>query len=214
MKYEKINTLWKRDPDNKYVIMEGEYSMPEFENVKLWTPSEKVDGMNIRVIYTKDGVEFRGRTDKAMLPADLAFVLIEMFPVDKLAGVFDLEKADTAILYGEGYGAGIQKGGKYRDDVSFILFDVNIDGIWIKEDDVSNFAEALSIERVPYFEPLDTDGIVDMVQGRPQSLIGKPGTIMEGLVCRSEPLMLDRMGRRIIFKLKVEDYDKLEANKK
>jgi hypothetical protein len=37
---------------------------------------------------------------------------------------------------------------------------------------------------------------------------------MEGVVCKSNPLMLDRMGRRIIFKLKDEDYRKLEARTK
>lgn len=213
MKYEKIQTLWKRDPDNKFVIMPGEHSKLEFSQVKEWVATEKVDGMNIRVIYNKDGIEFRGRTDNAQIHATLFKVLTEMFTVESLSQVFDLEKAETVILYGEGYGAGIQSGGKYRDDQSFILFDINIDGIWLMNEMVIEMAQLLNIEQVPILGLNWTiDDIVDFVKSQPESMIGKPKTVMEGVVCKSNPLMLDRMGRRIIWKLKIKDYEKLKTS--
>lgn len=211
LKYEKINTLFKRDTkENKHVIMLGSLSKEEFNNVRTWSMSEKIDGMNIRVIYTKEGVEFRGRTDNAQIPATLFKVLTDMFPVEKLAEVFDLELADTIILYGEGYGAGIQSGGKYRDDQSFILFDVKIDEIWIAEGDVTRFALELGIDRVPLLGNALYEDVSHFVESEPKSRVGKK-PVMEGVVARSHPLMLDRMGRRIIFKLKVKDFLKYFA---
>lgn len=210
MKYEKINTLFKRDKEKDFTIIPGDYSTPEMNNVILWSVSEKIDGMNIRVIFTREGIEFRGRTDNAQIPGNLLKYLMKTFTAEGLSEVFDLEKAERVILYGEGYGPKIQKGGKYRDDVSFILFDVLIDDIWMKEEDVTRFANNLDIDRAPLLGKMIHEDVVEFVKSRPESKAGKPGTIMEGVVCRSEPLMLDRMGRRVIFKLKVEDYEKQE----
>ncbi|MCK4252786.1 hypothetical protein KAX97_15170, partial [candidate division WOR-3 bacterium] len=56
MNYPKIQTLWKRDTSRNGVIMEGEYSREEFENVQYWDISEKIDGMNIRVTHTDDSL--------------------------------------------------------------------------------------------------------------------------------------------------------------
>ena len=49
--YHKIQGLFKRGPDNKFI--EGEWSLPEFEYLaKLnWTWTEKVDGTNMRVMW-------------------------------------------------------------------------------------------------------------------------------------------------------------------
>ena len=217
MKYEKINTLFKRDKDNKFVIIPGNYSKDEFANVKFYETSEKIDGFNTRIIISKNefvnkiDLEFAGRTDKAIIPKITLEVLKNMFTLEKLLEVFDTEKFDTKIvLYGESYGPKIQRGGKYRDDQSFILFDIMIDGFWMLSDFVTDCAEKLKIERVPILGILTIDDIVDLVKMRPLSIIGKEDTIIEGVVCRSHPLMLDRTGKRIIFKLKVCDYDQLE----
>ncbi len=45
--------------------MQEEYTKPEFGYIPRWLVTEKVDGMNIRIIYNKDGVRYAGRTDKA-----------------------------------------------------------------------------------------------------------------------------------------------------
>lgn len=46
---------------------------------------------------------------------------------------------------------------------------------------------------------------IDFVKGKPKSTIGTAD--MEGLVARPEVEMLDRMGRRIIVKIKVKDFE-------
>ena len=54
--YHKIQTVWLRDPDNRYkTLLEGQWATPEFEYLanNEWTFTEKVDGTNVRVMFTK-----------------------------------------------------------------------------------------------------------------------------------------------------------------
>lgn len=215
-KYEKINTLWKRNKDKKFVIMPYDYSVPEFEIINSWEMTEKIDGTNIRITFTKVNnipepfVIFEGRTDRAQIPPFLLDMLKEKFTSSLMELVFDLSRAEKVVLYGEGYGPKIQKGGNYRDDVSFILFDVMIDGIWLSSEKVTEIAIDLGIERVPILGYVTTEEAERFIKQRPETVVGKEGHIMEGIVCRSHPLLLDRMGRRVVFKLKVRDYVQLE----
>lgn len=122
--YHKINTVFKRDRSTNRIV-EGDYSCPEFEYLSgnIWSWSEKVDGTNIRVMLKGGAVTFGGKTDAAQIPAQLVARLNERFlPLaTKMQEVFGCD----ACLYGEGYGAKIQKvGGNYRADQDFVLFDI------------------------------------------------------------------------------------------
>jgi len=221
MVYPKINTIWKRDTET-HAVRPGVYSKEEFMLIPVWEVTEKIDGMNTRVIFQRTDIikneeteeevpvtslSFAGRTDKAILPEPLKTKLKEIFTKIKLLEVFDMLKSECVILYGEGFGPKIQKGGKYREDQSFILFDVMIDGIWLEGTSVTDFAEQLGIQRVPIIGDMLTDDILAYVQSKPKSLIAKEDRIMEGVVCRTKPLLLDRFGRRISLKLKVKDME-------
>lgn len=221
MMYEKIQTIWKRNPET-HAIRPGVYSKEEFMLIPIWEVTEKIDGMNMRVIFQRTDIikneeteeetpitslSFAGRTDKAILPEPLEIKLKELFTKIKLLEVFDMLKSEYVVLYGEGFGPKIQKGGKYRDDQSFILFDILIDGVWLEGTSVTEMAEQLGIQRVPIIGDMFTDDILAYVQSKPESLIGKEDCIMEGVVCRTRPLLLDRFGRRIITKLKVKDIE-------
>ena len=123
--YHKIQTVFKRDPDNNFkTLLDGEYSMPEFEYLKnnIWVFTEKVDGTNIRIMFDGESIKFGGKTDNAMIPSVLLNKLNETFlpQVEKFKSIFDC----PVCLYGEGYGAKIQKGGgNYRQDQDFVLFE-------------------------------------------------------------------------------------------
>ena len=72
--YHKIQTVYKRDPDTKYkTLLIGEFSRPEFEYLQsnMWLFTEKVDGMNIRVMFDGKSIVFGGKTDNAQLTANL-----------------------------------------------------------------------------------------------------------------------------------------------
>ena len=229
MEYPKIQSLWKREmidaakpgqeerlvPGGK--VLEGEYTCPEFEAIDSWIVTEKIDGMNMRVILTREDygdwtVDYRGRTDRAQIHPELMKHMQETFPLDKMTDKFD---CDT-ILFGEGYGPGIQKGGYYRDDKGFILFDVFCGGWWLKHEDVWSVAEALDIPVVNW-EIMTTDEAVWTVKLKNFDRLAPGATeydyVPEGVVCRSNPLMCFRDGRPIMWKLKVRDFQCNESPK-
>ena len=215
-KYPKINTLWKRDEKNRYVIMPGDFSCPEFENIKTWHVTEKIDGMNIRIFWDGVKVRFGGRTVNAQIPIPLLNYLQDTFTDELMMNTFPPigeSVIPQVVLYGEGYGVKIQKGGgAYRKDVAFILFDVRVGGWWLKREDVSQVALKLNIEEVPTMSLMTTEQIEAYVKAEFTSDVetADDDKIAEGVVVRSHPLMLFRNGTPIMWKLKVEDYRKLE----
>src|SRR5215216_2769633 len=133
-KYHKIDTMFKRDMDNGGKIIFGDWAVPELEYLKdnQWQFTEKVDGTNIRIYFRAGGgLSYGGRTDNAQIPAVLISRLNELFysEQDKLQQVFP---DGEVVLYGEGYGAKVQGGGKYRDTADFVLFDVKVGDWWLK----------------------------------------------------------------------------------
>ena len=150
MEYPKIETIFDRDENFK--VVEGKYRLPEFENIKEWYVTEKIDGTNIRIIYEpqfppKEGglrwglahevsyaghtLRFAGKTDKAQLHPNLITYLHKTFTIEKLHEVFpdkhiegEPSQYPHVILFGEGYGPKIQTGGNYRKNISLRLFDV------------------------------------------------------------------------------------------
>lgn len=206
--YHKIQTVWHRDPEtNHKTLIEGAWARPEFELLKDidWLWEEKVDGMNTRVIYDGFGVEFRGRTDRAQMPPKLAGAIEQMFPIEKLERVFG-GAGDTVVLYGEGYGAGIQKGGgNYRPDQSFILFDVRVGDVWLAREAVAEIANALDIFCAPTVCIGTLSDAIERVRSGNPSLLMADGPA-EGLIMRPKVELCDRMGRRIIAKIKARDF--------
>ena len=155
--YQKINTIYKRDQDGRLIF--GDWSLPEFEFLKdcKFRAEEKIDGTNIHVRFNGVRVEFGGRTTKANIPPHLLRKLEELFTLEKMRTAFPPKNEDdfdtpyiNITLYGEGYGAKIQKGGgRYiKDGVNFILFDVKIDDWWLKRHNVEDIAGKLGIKWV------------------------------------------------------------------
>jgi ATP-dependent RNA circularization protein (DNA/RNA ligase family) len=185
--------------------LEGQYALPEFEYLasNKWVFTEKVDGTNIRVNWDGEHVLFGGRTDKAQLPTFLFSKLQEMFPVEKFVQLFP----DTPMtLYGEGYGAKIQKGGGnyIPDGVSFIVFDIRVGDWWLKLIDVADIAGKLGIKHVPVYGVGSLKDGIELVRGGLQSLLGTHTA--EGLVMRPVVDLLTRRGSRIITKIKHKDF--------
>lgn len=200
--YSKIQSLFKRD-GRKLLI--GEYSRPEFGYLwdNTWIFTEKVDGTNIRIMSLSSGeVVFAGRTNNAQIPAKLVKRLIEMFPPHgKLAEQFP----DGCCLYGEGFGAGIQKGGgNYCSTQEFVLFDVKVGNWWLERENIDKVAWELKINVVPIVGEGNLDTMLDFVKDGLSSLWGN--FVAEGIVARPEVTLLQRNGERIITKLKYKDF--------
>jgi|SRR3990167_390143 len=204
--YHKIQSIYKRDMENNGKIVEGVYSLPEFEYLKdnIWVFTEKVDGTNIRVMWDGVNLKFGGKTDKASIPADLVSVLYEMFLKDLFIEKFGIEPIEVC-LYGEGYGGKIQAGGKYRKDVSFVLFDIKIGHWWLRREDVEKIAKDFNLETVPVIGYGTLDEAVEMVKEGFNSTWGDFEG--EGIVARPEIELKGRSGERIITKIKCSDFN-------
>jgi len=207
--YPKIQTIFKRDIKGK--IIEDRFTLPEFEYLKnnkwLWT--EKVDGTNIRIDWIRNiGRKFSGKTDNAQIPVFLYERLEELFPLDKLDTAIKTEKADFLTLYGEGYGAKIQKGGnKYKTDgVDFVLFDVLVGGWWLCREDMCEVAESLGLQVVPIVGVGNLTGAVLRTIDGIKSKWGD--FIAEGLVMKPMCELRTRSGHRVITKIKYRDFIK------
>lgn len=204
--YRKIPGPFKRytTGPNKNKLMVWQWSTPELELLSTvdWLFTEKIDGTNIRVIWDGHKPEFRGRTDKAQIPPKLLKALEDMFPEELLEQTFG---ANPAVLYGEGYGPGIQKGGgNYRLDNSFILFDVYIGGCWLERQSIQDISESLGIEVVPVrYRGTLRDAILFMMRNQSASIIyHKEPHLAEGWVGQPVVPLLTRRGERVIVKLK------------
>jgi len=218
MEYHKIQSIFKRDPETKHkTMLFGEYSIPEFAFLKdnEWDFTEKVDGTNIRVYHNPEmggfstngkinPVSFGGRTANSQLPARLVNKLNEMF-TSELFDAADLTSTDL-VLYGEGYGAKIQKGGGnyIPDGVSFVLFDIKIGDWWLQREDVLELGQKLGLSVVPLIGRGTLGGMVSIVEKGLQSTWGD--FYAEGIVARPALELKSRAGHRIITKLKHKDF--------
>lgn len=206
IKYHKIQTVYNRDPETNFkTLLEGEFSCPEFEYLfdQQWICTEKVDGTNSRVGWDGVSPELGGKTDNAQIPASLIKVLQKKITAKLFSSVFD---HGDVTLFGEGYGARIKKGsGNYKSDgVDFVLFDVNIGGIWLRRDDVKDIANKLNIGVVPITTVCTLEEAVSYVKDGFKSAWGD--FLAEGLVCRPVIELQTRMGERIITKIKTKDF--------
>lgn len=203
--YHKIQTVFKRDMQANGRLLYGEWTMPEFEYLanNEWVFTEKVDGTNIRILFDGERVSFGGKTDNAAIPAKLVGRLRERFPDG--AAFKTAFNCGNVCLYGEGYGAGIQKGGTYSIDQDFILFDVKVGDWWLQREDVEDIASKLSLEVVPVIGIGTLHECIDRVRSGLESAWGRFPA--EGIVARPSTELMTRGGQRIITKIKCRDFN-------
>lgn len=207
--YHKIQSVFKRDPaTNHKTFLEGIWSLPEFGYLRncLWAFDEKVDGTNIRIMGSGELTLIAGRNEKSDIPIELMNAIYKLLPAGKLASYFSHE---DFCLYGEGYGAGIQKGGgNYRPDAGFVLFDIRMGDWWLKREDVRQIAEGLGIQCVP---SMGQGTLWDMLTICQRGFSSRWGDFRaEGIVARPAIDLQTRGGHRIITKLKCKDFDHAE----
>ncbi len=209
MLYPKIQSLYKRDPENNHrTFLYGQWADPAFGYLAdlTWTATEKVDGTNMRLhIGTEDGYLIGGRSDNAEVHPDL---------YRHMEGIGDRAlvnhgEFDGLTLFGEGYGPGIQKGGAYRDDKGFILFDVAVTetGMFLEAEDMNDIGRKLGLPIVTEVWVGSLYQAADLYLRDEERLVsflreGEP----EGWVIRPGRELRNRRGGRVITKLKVKDF--------
>lgn len=203
MEYPKIETLYERDAKTHKVIP-GVFKNRTYTLLKEWEFTEKIDGTNIRCIWEPPALRFNGRTVNAQIHAGLIQWLYENVSREKLQEVFpDV----PVVLYGEGYGAGIQKGGGYSPTKKLILFDVLVDGKWwVSWENVKDMAAKLGLDVVPYLGKMSIEQATEFVRAGFNSHLGDGTVDAEGLVGRPLETLFDKKGHRLILKLKTKDF--------
>lgn len=201
-KYHKIQSVYKRDPNNNFrTFIDGDFSLSEFEYLasNKWVFTEKVDGTNIRVTIHEDRIEYGGRTDRAQIPTSLLSALQGIFEGQDTSGLVGL------TFYGEGYGPKIQKAGAlYRDNPSFVLFDIGSDGVYLERSSVEDIAANMGIDVVPIIGSGTLFDMVDLARSGFSSMWGNFNA--EGIVARTETELMSKTGKRMITKVKLTDF--------
>lgn len=205
--YEKIETVFCRDTDGTKRLILNNFRNPTIAYLKnnTWVFTEKIDGTNIRIHWDGHKVEFGGRTDKAQIPTHLLDKLNELFTTTEAEELFEQTWGDKdVILFGEGYGPKIQNGGAYRDDVSFILFDVLVGDNYQEREWVEKTAQMFGVDVAPIVLVGAIEDGVNYVMTHPKSTMGT--AMMEGVVGRPMVELRDRRGERVIVKIKWDDF--------
>lgn len=234
--YHKIQTLFKRhlDGPKKGKMIRGAWTTPalEYLSKNQWEFTEKVDGTNIRIHFSRiqDSVfvKFGGRTDRATIPEPLLRWMEERWPTslsgdgaNATVGRWMIDNDLTEVtLFGEGYGNKIQNGGLYSDEQKFVLFDVKIGNFWLERNNVDDIAAKLGIDSVPTLGHGTLEDAIDIVStgitfeksgsikrwgpGRLNSTWGDFEA--EGIVARTATPLFDRKGERMITKIKAVDF--------
>lgn len=211
--YHKIQSMFKRDMANQGKMLFDQWTLPEFEYLKdnPWVFTEKVDGTNIRVMFDGGEITYNGKTDNAQLPGDLIQTLHKMFDskLDLFKETFNAKEGyepgmTEVYFYGEGYGAGIQKGGCYRPDKSFVMFDIKIGEVWLQREDVEEIAKKFEVDIVPVIGEGTLMEAIETVKKGFKSTWGD--FIAEGIVARPKVELKTRRGDRMITKIKHCDF--------
>lgn len=209
VKFQKIETVFNRATDGSKKLVEGSYQseIVKYLAGNTWMCTEKIDGTNVGIVWDGYAVHFQGRSETSLLPSKLVEYLMNTFLSDEVQELFEQKFGEMkVVLFGEGYGAGIQKGKAYRSDLAFILFDVYLPekDLWLKRDAIEDIAQSFNIEAVPVIMTGTLPEAVEFVKTRPNSTIGNAK--MEGLVCKPLEEVRDRMGNRVVVKVKYKDF--------
>jgi hypothetical protein len=162
----------------------------------------------VRVMF--DGAEptFAGKTNDAQMPPHLLRMLASTFTQEKMIEAFP-EAATSVCLYGEGYGAKIQKGGgRYiPTGCGFILFDVKIGDWWLEDAAVFDIAMKLGVKMVP---PVIVGSLAEIIEWARRGFKSEVATDAtydaEGLVMKPTTPLFNRRGERVIAKIKAKDF--------
>jgi hypothetical protein len=223
VEYPKIETLFDRGPD--FTVQTYKVRWAEFRLVDPveWIVTEKIDGTNVRIFYRGDRSQplFFGRTENAQMPTFLVQYLQLLFTVDLFEAAFPwLDQArqeqasvpGSVVLFGEGYGAKIQGGGKYSETPKFRLFDVTVGDKWLDWNNVVDVAGKLGVETVPVVQTGDDLGdVVERVRNGVMSEVASKEAnnahvVAEGVVARTDPTLYTWRGHRVMWKLKTKDF--------
>lgn len=204
IQYHKIQNIYKRD-ELTHKLIEGVYKLDIFaylEDVQ-WEATEKIDGTNIRLIWADNKFTIKGKSDKAQMFAGVEEMMLE-YALKATPLMLEKFPDQEICFYGEAYGAGIQKGGKYNKAKQFALFDIFTNGVWLNRGAVNEIAKKIEM---PVAKLVAVDTLPNLVQKVKNGLKSQYGDfVSEGLVARPVVELFNNRSERIIVKIKGGDF--------
>lgn len=219
--YPKINSIFKRDPNNNYkTFLFEEYSTSEIGYLahNTWVGTEKLDGTSIVVHWDGENIKYGGHTPRSQIYSPLLTSLHKQFePVYKLFK--KLFSEDDVYFYLEGVGNKVQKGSGnytsgvdpfgYRDPLDKydgVMFDIRIGNWWLKREDIESIGKEFRIAVAPIVFKGTLWEAVNKTSHGFESFWGAFSA--EGMVLRPKVELKARNGSRIITKVKYRDFIK------
>ena len=207
--YHKIETLFKFDNSTKKFTNEFYNQNVELLKNHSWVFTEKIDGTNFRICWDGHKLTYAGRTDNATFSDEqIEFIQNQLVNEEKEIMFEQAFQDKEVIVFGELYGYKILNGGIYTDGkgLAFKVFDVLINDIYLTYESTKILCEQLNYDIVPVvLEGTIADGI-NYVKNNTISTFSK--ATLEGLVGKPIGDFRDRLGKRIVVKIKKRDLDK------
>jgi len=205
--YLKIRWIYKFDEKTRLPIQEiDEYFLPMINRERVFT--EKIDGTNIRIVWNWHKPQFLWRTDNADLPWKLVQRLQYLFKEELLEQTF---WSTEVILYWEWFWWKIQHGiNDYQEEQDFILFDIEINWVWLERENVEWLAKSLWLRVVPVLYEWGLGWWIDIVKrAMNKDIIGWQISkwVIEWVVWTPKWWYLDRLWKRIMVKIKQSHFD-------
>lgn len=210
IQYPKIRSVYWRDMEGRAKIIQGKYAKDYFEYLANleWIGTEKLDGMNVGLVWDGHKISFQGRTENTNFSKPQIEWLNATFNTHEVEEILEQQFGETpGVFYGELVGKGIQAcGAKYCEDgYRYAVFDILANDVWYNRDAVEHFAHAIGAEVAPVIIRGTLQTLVDFVRQRPGAQVTIEDMITEGLVARPKIELKDNKGERIITKIKVRD---------
>lgn len=215
--YHKIETLFKFDQATKRFIYGDIYN----ESVMLlkdnqWVFTEKIDGTNLRIHWDGHKLQYAGRTDNAEFSNEQIECIKQYLVNEDFEQAFEQKFADKIVtVYGELYGVKIQNGGLYTNGsgIEFRVFDIEICDIFLTYEKMTILANELGYNVVPLALIGTVDDGLKFVETHDYSIFSNAK--LEGIVGKPIGDFRDRLGNRIVVKIKKKDLEKsIKSNTK
>lgn len=207
-RYRKIYTIFERD--KKFKIVKGVLNpkLEAIKNIKNFVVTEKIDGTNCGIILTPEK-EILLRKRSGIIKDDKEhhhyFEAIKDIDIQKIKDYFE-DSNSLITIFGEACGDNIQKKGKEYGDVKhFRLFDIKVGDSFFDWNDLVKFSKATGISLVKW-EKFEGKDVFDYDYWLKKLQTDNKKKYVEGYVVRSNPLLLNKFGERMIFKIKLKDF--------
>ena len=167
-----------------------------------WVYTRKIDGANLRVQWNGEQALWNGKSNKFQCSAELTDYMNNTFLEEIFEEKFGRDKVVT--LFGEHMGPKVQGNELGLDKDEFILYDVNVNGVWLSSFDVIEVARYFGIRNIYSLMPQGM--LSDTLENLIKRVASGEFKDWEGIVARPAIELRAQNGVRVIVKIKNRDY--------